>query len=64
MARFTFRACASPTPEWLACHGPGREAEWMIACHLQQLVSALATGTIGFEWYTELSQQELARIGW
>ncbi len=64
MPSFTFRACPSPTPEWLACYGPGRESEWMIACHLQQLTAALQSGTIGFEWYSALSQQELARIGW
>lgn len=63
-ADYRFRPCADPSPEWLVCHGPGRESEWMIACHLQQLMADLLSGAIGFEWYTELSQQELARIGW
>lgn len=32
--------------------------------HVTQLAAALTRGEIGFEWYTELSQIELARVGW
>lgn len=32
--------------------------------HLAQLTADLTVGRIGFEWFTCLSQRELARVGW
>ena len=59
---FKFQPSQPPCAELhLLAYSP---LELEVIDHLRQLTEALVSGTIGFEWYTGLSQRELARVGW
>jgi hypothetical protein len=45
-------------------YGPEAHAEFEVIDHLRQLTAALVAGSIGFEWWTDLTRRELARVGW
>lgn len=64
MPEFTYAPVSAPHPELVACYGPDAHTEFEVIDHLRQLTEALRTGSIGFEWFTALSQRELARVGW
>ena len=64
MPDFSFRPVSAPDTELIRCYGPDAALEFEVIDHLGQLAAALARGSIGFQSFTALSQQELARVGW
>lgn len=63
-ADFQYSPCPAPHPGLVRCHGDDVQLHAEVADRLRQLAESLSTGEIGYEWYTELSRRELARVGW